>query len=181
MSHQPNLYIAQPANAAVTDVEDGQSMMQERNSLATDTITLDIPADLRYVNVLGASVCAFLTNVEELADPEITRYNLELAIYEIGANIVNHAYANRHGRIRMSATLSRQPLQVTITLEDTGVSFDPSVVPEPRFGELQEHGYGLFLVTQLMDEVEYRPTNVGNTWKLIKYLPVTSIPTLRES
>lgn len=181
MSHQPNLYIVQPANLAVTDIEDGQSMPQERNPLPADTMTLDIPANLQYVNVLGASVCAFLTHVEQLADPEITRYNLELAIYEIGANIVNHAYANRHGRIRMSATLSHQPLQVTITLDDTGVSFDPTVVPEPRLGELQEHGYGLFLVTQLMDEVEYRPTNVGNTWKLIKYLPVTSIPTLRES
>ncbi|MFN8495806.1 MAG: ATP-binding protein [Caldilineaceae bacterium] len=181
MSKPSNLYIVQPANAPVTDVEDGQTMMQDFNSSVADSMTLDIPANLQYVNVLGASVCAFLTNVQQLAEPETTRYNLELAIYEIGVNIVNHAYANRHGRIRMSATLSHQPLQVTITLDDTGASFDPSLVPEPRLGELQEHGYGLFLVTQLMDEVEYTPTNAGNTWKLIKNLPVTSIPTLRES
>ena len=135
-------------------------------------ITLDIPAEVQYVNILGACACAFLANLEQLADPEITLYNLELAIQEVSVNIATHAYANSRGRIHMSAVLSHQPLKVTIILQDTGASFNPSLVPQPALGELQEHGYGLFLVTQLMDEVEYKQIDGGSVWKLSKNLPV---------
>ena len=136
-----------------------------------ETLTLDIPAELQYVNTLSACICAFLTNIEQLAEPETTLYNLELAIQEISVNIATHAYANARGRIRMVALLSYQPLRITITLHDTGVSFNPDTVLQPRLGELQEHGYGLFLVTHLMDEVVYQQTDSGNVWTLIKNLP----------
>lgn len=144
-----------------------------RSASATEMITLDIPADLRYVNILGAAVCAFVTNIEGLIDREATLYNLELALQEISVNIATHAYATYPGRIRMAVALFYPLWQLTIVLHDTGVAFNPTDVPEPALGELQEHGYGLFLVQQLMDAVEYTPANGENTWKLIKNLPVT--------
>jgi len=139
----------------------------------SEFVSLDIPAELPYVPILSACVCAFLTNLEQLAEPEITLYNLELAIQEISVNIVTHAYATARGRIRMTALLAYQPLRICITLHDTGVAFNPAAVPEPCLGEVQEHGYGLFLVTQLMDEVDYQHTDSGNVWKLVKNLPST--------
>ena len=135
-------------------------------------IRLDIPAQLSYIHILSRCACALLENVENLADPQITLYNLELAIQEIGVNIATHAYNGVAGRIQMFATLDQQPLRIIITLRDTGHTFDPSEVPPPRFGELQEHGYGLFLVHQLMDKVEYRTDGCGNLWQLEKSVPL---------
>ena len=48
----------------------------------------------------------------------------------------------------------------------------PTVVPAPQLGELQEHGFGLFLVRELMDEVAYQADATGNRWKLVKRFPV---------
>lgn len=143
----------------------------ENSPSLSNTISLDIPAELQYVNILGASICAFLTNIEQLAEPATILYNLELAIQEISVNIATHAYANAPGRINMSATLSYQPLRITIILRDQGTSFDPAGVAQPNFGSLQEHGYGLFLVTELMDEVEYQQIGGENVWRLVKNLP----------
>ena len=64
------------------------------------------------------------------------------------------------------------PLQITIEIEDTGIPFNPDDIPEPRLGELQEHGFGLFLVRQLMDRVEYDSSQERNCWTLVKILPL---------
>lgn len=176
MSHQSNLAISQLSDKTDSTATSSPMLAPELSAPLSNTITLDIPAELQYVNILGASLCAFLTNIEQLAEPETILYNLELAIQEISVNIALHAYANAPGRISMSATLSYQPLRVTILLRDNGVSFNPAAVPEPSFGELQEHGYGLFLVTQLMDEVEYQQDASGNLWRLVKNLPAIVNP-----
>lgn len=147
-------------------------MTEQINPLLDHCIALDIPAQLPYIHILSRCACALLENVENLAEPEVVLYNLELAIQEIGVNIATHAYTGSGGRIQMSATLDPQPLRIVITLQDTGQPFDPSQVPTPRFGELQEHGYGLFLVHQLMDKVEYRPGQRGNLWQLEKNVPI---------
>jgi serine/threonine-protein kinase RsbW len=170
-------YQATPDVNHITDNNDpssnrGLASDLQSNSASADTIMVDIPADLRYVNILGAAVSAFVANIGGLVDREATLYNLELAIQELSVNITTHAYAICPGRIRMSAALSHPLQQITIILHDTGTSFNPTEVPDPTLGELQEHGYGLFLVHQLIDEVEYMPTDGENIWKLIKNLPI---------
>lgn len=133
-----------------------------------ETVAVEIPANLQYLNILGACVRTLLASVENLSEPETTAYNLELAVQEIGVNIIKHAYAGRIGRIQAVFLLSEAPIQVSMTLCDTGVSFNPDDVPEPQLGEIQEHGFGLFLVKQLMDQVEYRRVECRNYWKLVK-------------
>jgi serine/threonine-protein kinase RsbW len=171
MSYQSARAMAQFLESSDAFITNGPIIAPTLSLPPVETLTLDIPAELQYVNTLSACICAFLTNIEQLAEPETTLYNLELAIQEISVNIATHAYANARGRIRMVALLSYQPLRITITLHDTGVSFNPDTVLQPRLGELQEHGYGLFLVTHLMDEVVYQHTDSGNIWTLTKNLP----------
>ena len=143
--------------------------------MAQTTTFLDIPAALTHVHLLSRCACGLLENLTNLTEVEATLYNLELAIQEIGVNIVTHAYAHHAGRIRMTLTLEEEPLRLIILLHDTGQSFDPGQVPSPRLGELQEHGFGLFLVRQLMDEVEYTHSPMGNTWKLTKNIGMTHL------
>lgn len=141
-------------------------------TVAPHIITLDIPATLTYVPILSRCACALVESVTNLAEPAVNLYNLELALQEVAVNIVKHAYAHSEGRIQMTLCLEAQPARLTLLLHDTGASFDPARVPPPKLGELQEHGFGLFLVRQLMDEVEYSHSTRGNRWKLVKTIPI---------
>ena len=144
--------------------------MQDKDNLAT--IVVETPATLEHINILSRSACALVESINNLEEPEINLYNLELAIQEIAVNIVKHAYAQKEGRIQMTMRLEEDPLRLTILLHDTGKPFDPTLVPQPRLGELQEHGFGLFLVRQLMDVVDYQPSPAGNRWRLVKNIPI---------
>lgn len=135
-------------------------------------IFLEIPATLSHVHLLSRCACGLAETIPNLVEPVVSLYNLELAIQEVAVNIVNHAYAGQEGRIQMRLQLVEQPPQLMLFFYDTGASFDPTLVPPPRLGELQEHGFGLFLVRELMDEVEYQSTTTGNCWKLVKRFPI---------
>lgn len=143
--------------------------MQDIDNLAT--IVVKTPATLEHIHILSRCACALVESIHNLEEPEINLYNLELAIQEVAVNIVKHAYAQREGRIQMTMRLEEEPLRLTILLHDTGKAFDPTLVPQPRLGELQEHGFGLFLVRQLMDVVDYQPSPTGNLWRLVKNIP----------
>lgn len=134
-------------------------------------VKLDLPATYKYLNVLSGCIAEIMTHVDGIDDREAMVYNLQLAAHEICTNIVGHAYLDKGtGRIEVALSLTEQPRQLVIELEDHGRSFDPAVVPAPSLDQPQVHGYGLFIVQSLMDEVDYRPRSEGNHWRLVKYL-----------
>ncbi|HZR01988.1 MAG TPA: ATP-binding protein, partial [Burkholderiales bacterium] len=47
--------------------------------------------------------------------------------------------------------------EITIVVRDSGPGFDPERVPDPTQGEglASDHGRGIYLIRQLMDEVRY--------------------------
>lgn len=139
-----------------------------------NSIRLEIPAELQYLERLGDALREFLGTVPDLAEPEVTLYNVELAVQEIAANIVTHAYSESAGKITLSATLADNPICINITLQDRGRSFNPESVAKPRLGEIQEHGFGLFLANALMDTVEYQNSNGENIWHLCKTLELAT-------
>ena len=136
------------------------------------TIKLDLPASNKHLNVLGACVSAILDRVDKLKDRDTVAYNMELALHETCTNIVNHAYGNKKkGRIKIELSLVEKPKrQLVIDLRDTGKSFDLKKAKEPKLEEAQVHGYGLYLMKQLLDEVIYEPETGNNHWKLVKNL-----------
>jgi anti-sigma regulatory factor (Ser/Thr protein kinase) len=94
---------------------------------------------------------------------------IELAASEIVTNIISHAYRESSGEIRVRLTLDVDRLQVD-TFDD-GASFDIEQVPQPDLDPdaLQEGGYGLYLVRQVVDEIAYEPaTTEGNHWRIVK-------------
>ncbi|MBP7960993.1 MAG: ATP-binding protein [Caldilineaceae bacterium] len=132
---------------------------------------LDLPADLRYLPVVGACLGAILERAEGIADPTELRYNVELAVQETCTNIVEHAYEGRHdGRIAVQITLSHTPHCLIVDVRDTGKSFNPDLVAEPDLDTVQFRGYGLFLMKELMDQVNYQAGPVDNHWHLVKNL-----------
>jgi serine/threonine-protein kinase RsbW len=85
-------------------------------------------------------------------------YQIELAVDEACANVVEHAYlGEEQGEMEVSCYLEGE--MFVIRVRDWGSGFDPDAVEEPDIdAPLEERGLGglgLFLVQQVMDEVRF--------------------------
>lgn len=130
-----------------------------------DTITIQIPANMKYLNVVGAAIMALL----EHDGSQDHAYNMQLAIHEVCTNIIEHAYGH-DSKKHLSLRLKLSETVFVACLDDRGESFDPKAVKSPNFDEPQVRGMGLFLVNELMDKVDYQCDADGNHWTLTKYL-----------
>ncbi len=134
-----------------------------------ETFHLIIPAHRRYLRLASGLVTNILTRDKRVDQPTI--YNIDLALQEIAANIIEQAYAeNVDGRITIDITLTQQPPTLIIDLHDTGRAFNPAQIAAPNLEEAQVRGYGLHLAPKLMDEIFYEAQDDGNHWRVIKYL-----------
>jgi len=82
-------------------------------------------------------------------------FEIETAIREALANAITHgcgADVSKQVRCRVACDESRGML---IIVSDPGQGFDPATVPSPIAGQqlYSEHGRGLYLINQLMDQV----------------------------
>jgi serine/threonine-protein kinase RsbW len=133
-----------------------------------DLIRLDLPATYKYLNVLGACIGSILEQETGRSDMDLVVYKLKLATHEVCTNIVEHAYAGIGGRIYISLSLAKEPRQFIVDLYDSGLSFSMPEICQPNQDEIQTSGYGLFLIYQLMDQVDYDPQSGNNHWRLMK-------------
>ncbi|MFT7586941.1 MAG: serine/threonine-protein kinase RsbW [Cellvibrionaceae bacterium] len=142
---------------------------QKEGFMETTVIRLDLPAEHKHLNVIGACLNALLERIDRISDKEMLAYNLELALHETCTNIVEHAYFEREGRIQVAMSVIDFPQrQFVIDVHDTGAAFDLTKAEEPDLEGAQVHGYGLFLMRQLLDEVVYQSGEVSNHWHLVK-------------
>jgi serine/threonine-protein kinase RsbW len=146
---------------------------QKQNHLMTAPaiIRLDLPATHTYLNVLDACLEALLARITEMESQPDLAHAVLLAVHEACTNIVDHAYADMQpARVLVTMRVESEPRRLVFELQDTGRSFDPATIPEPDLAEGQIRGYGLFLMRQIMDDVEYTPLPGGNHWRLSKTL-----------
>lgn len=137
-----------------------------------DVIRLELPAAFEFLPLLGSSIRILLKLVDKLDEEQLqtVAYNLELAAYEVGTNIVEHAYDGKGGLIDVTFCLDQNRTFLTIELRDDGsaFNFDASEIRLPEM--VQTRGYGLFLIRELVDEVKQWSANGYNHWRLVKQL-----------
>lgn len=81
-------------------------------------------------------------------------------------NVAVHGYRDRTPEpVQIEVDWDAEKL--TITMIDTGRTFDPESVAPPDLDDLPESGMGLFIMTSCMDEVDYRP-GPPNVLRLVK-------------
>jgi len=129
---------------------------------------LEIRSDLKELARARAFVRAVCGNLPgpPLDDESIGK--LELAVTEAGSNIMKHAY---HGRADQWIGLEAEACSsnVLIRLHHLGDPLDLSKVSPPLLDGSENSGFGIYLISQSVDEVRYSRDERGrNCIALVK-------------
>lgn len=122
-----------------------------------------------------AVVRDFLTRMIDgsAVDPK-DKNKIILAVDEAVSNIIEHAYEeDRTGTIEVQVKSAPQLFEIVI--RDSGKHFDPERIENVDMGAHlkagRRHGLGIFIMRQIMDEVQYSyKEGVENELRLVKYL-----------
>lgn len=120
-----------------------------------NTFTLDVPSTTQNL----ALIREFVTRVAAQAGFNETEVGqLELAVDEACANVIEHAYGDDKAKqVMVRAVFDEDTLRIHVI--DTGKGFDPTQVQEQDLKDLiakrKTGGLGMRLIRSLMDEVHY--------------------------
>jgi len=83
--------------------------------------------------------------------------DIELALTEALANAVVHGAKSDPSKIIECNVACDEQRGILIVVRDPGPGFDPSKIADPCQGEniYSNHGRGIYLINQLMDEVQF--------------------------
>ncbi len=99
---------------------------------------------------------------------------IRLAVEEIFVNIISYAYRPDIGKAEISCTVDEDPLCVTIQFMDSGKPFDPLAKEDAdvsgRMFLERAGGFGIHLVKNTMDDVDYEYKDGKNILRIRKNL-----------
>jgi len=119
-----------------------------------ELLDLRIPGDAEAISRVTDSVLATLS---ELQVPEEKRLDIALAVQEALANAVVHGCKNDSSKeVRCRLKRDRDG-RVLIIITDPGPGFSLEHRPDPKSPAhmYADHGRGVYLICQLMDEVQF--------------------------
>ena len=111
---------------------------------------------------------------EELAGLGVerkTRAALVLAVGELCANSIEHAYEGRGGQ-PIHVSIQGLEDRLVLEVEDFGRAFEAARYVEPDLDALPDHGLGIHLVHRIADSVSIDVRRErGTRWTLVKFRP----------
>jgi serine/threonine-protein kinase RsbW len=113
-----------------------------------------IPSELSLLDGAVAEITAAIDRAGCWQDPE----SVGLALREALVNAIVHGnHCEPQKTVRICVALYCN-CDLLIVVKDSGSGFDPSGLANPTYAEnlLDDHGRGIFLMKELMDEVEFR-------------------------
>jgi serine/threonine-protein kinase RsbW len=138
-----------------------------QNGALSTLLDLSVPA---HPEAIAAVVDAITERLERLDVPEQKRFEVGLAVQEALANAVVHGCGNDPSK-KIRCQLKSDPQgRILISVSDPGPGFSPNLVPDPRSkaNVYADHGRGVYLICQLMDEVHFESSG-GSEIKMWKY------------
>ena len=102
-------------------------------------------------------VAQVMESVREIGSMNGKEDAIELALQEALANAVVHGAKEDPSKIVECIVACDDQAGVLIIVRDPGEGFDPNAIPSCTVGEnlFSNHGRGIFLINQLMDEVKF--------------------------
>jgi serine/threonine-protein kinase RsbW len=119
---------------------------------------------LRFELILTADVTAVspvvdsvMKLVREMGCAAGKEDHIELALREALANAIIHGCRNDPKKMVQCCVACDESRGMLIVVRDPGRGFDPASLPNPTMSQnvYSEHGRGIYLINQLMDEVRY--------------------------
>jgi serine/threonine-protein kinase RsbW len=145
---------------------------------STGKLNIQAPSNGSYLAYIRTLV-ADLARKVGFPDDEVAK--IEMAVDEACSNVVKHAYntknewcwQHRDPEIRLDVRTEND--QLIIEINDHGQRFDFATYRpdnlDDRLRAMQTSGYGLHIMRQLMDEVQFSTNaTTGNTLRLVKHL-----------
>lgn len=110
---------------------------------------LDIPRQLDQLGLLRQRIAALAVD-----QPEELVQALVLAVFEAATNVIRHT-PEKLSHESFTAVLSRSDEAIIVELVYAGDPFDPSGRDLPDFSGNSSGGFGLFIMKNMLDELEY--------------------------
>ncbi len=127
-----------------------------------------VPSDLSQLEHIRAFVTDAVESEQGATLDDEDHYQLLLAVNEAASNIMRHA----HGGISTEKIIVASDVfddRIVIRLSHYGKSFDPDSAPPPSFDGTREGGFGVYMIAQCVDEVQYlRESDGRNTVRMVK-------------
>jgi serine/threonine-protein kinase RsbW len=127
-------------------------------------LNLAIPANAEQISQATDAVLACLTGLQVEEEKCMA---IGLAVQEALANAVVHGCNNDASKTVLCELSRDDHGRVLIVIADPGPGFDISAAPKPVVQDVyNDHGRGVFLIRQLMDEVSFeRGGSIIQMWK----------------
>lgn len=91
-----------------------------------------------------------------------------LAVDEACSNIIKHSYKNDYNQ-KIDLTIILKTNLLTISILDNGIRFNKNSIETRDIDEIKPGGLGIYIINQVMDQVEYARTSEGfNKLKMVK-------------
>jgi serine/threonine-protein kinase RsbW len=106
---------------------------------------------------ISAVVNAVLAIAAEMKCAAGKEFEIETALREALANAILHGCGNDRSKQVQCCVACDQSRGMILVVRDPGHGFDPASIPSPVVGQnlYSEHGRGIYLINQLMDQVWY--------------------------
>jgi serine/threonine-protein kinase RsbW len=142
-------------------------------------IRLTLNTDLGDVALLAVAINGIAAHV---GFNDIRASEIELCVVEAVTNAIQHAYHGESGHV-VNIAVDTDVDRLRLTICDDGTPMDPDKVHRLIYGQktvdpgrenissLAEHGRGLQIIHDLMDDVTYTREQGRNCLSLASYLP----------
>lgn len=116
--------------------------------------TATIGAD---INAVRPVVDGVMQIIKEMKCGPGKEFEIDLALHEALVNAIVHGCGNDPTKKVEVCVACDESRGILIVVRDPGPGFDPTSIPSPVTGQnvFSDHGRGIFLVNQLMDEVHF--------------------------
>ncbi len=96
---------------------------------------------------------------------------VELAVGEACTNAVKYCPPSQAATTKVCLFFEFWDKELIIQIKDCNSPFDFEETPRPSFQDLQEHGYGIHIMKESMDQVNYRHEEGWNIITMCKRIP----------
>lgn len=139
----------------------------------TTSLELSVPSEIgneRYAMDFAEDVAL------EMGFPAEKIENLKIAVAEACLNAIEHGHKqNRNMKVLIDFTISDTQLEINV--QDRGKKFKPETIEKPDLKEMlankeaPKRGWGMYIIKNMVDEMEYLNAGTGTRLRMVVKLP----------